>query len=356
MIAPARKGLLKLDRMNSFRAAAATCILLLVGSNLTESKAINLEKSPPGYANRGARPLTKSPYYGGEQGTFFDDIADFYLNRVSPIVGVRSISISFGDKVDSIQVTYVRAKEDGTRDFQSIFRAPRHGILKSKPTLITLDKHEIIVKVEGQTDGMFVNQLMFTTTGSSSGKKVYGPFGRNGSKCFSFEGYIVAFYGAYGLWHMDRIGVYSIKLLKKSHAFGGTGGNAFDDSTDISGPPRVGVTQIQVWSGETVNAIQVTYSVLGFDSLIANQHGKSGNGNLTTIDFADGELVVALQGMINNDLVSQLTFITRKQDGTKTKYGPFGKVSGHAFSISGKIVAFYGSSGSLIDKIGVYYV
>ena len=227
---------------------------------------------------------------------------------------------------------------------------------KVKPTLITLDKREIIVKVEGQTDGKFVNQLMFTTTGSSSGKKVYGPFGRNGSKCFSFEGYIVAFYGRGGPRHLNRIGMHSIKLLKKSHAFGGTGGNAFDDTTDISGPPRVGVTQIQVWSGDTVNAIQVMYAFLGNDLLLADQHGQSGNGNLTTINFADGELVVALEGMIDNNLVSQLTFITRKQDGTKTKYGPFGEVGGRAFSISGKIVAFYGSSGSLIDKIGVYYV
>ena len=295
--------------------------------------------------------MTKSPYYGGKQGTPFDDIADFNLDP-NPIIGVYSISISFRDKVDSIQVTYVRARPEDA----GVFRAPRHGMLRSKPTLITLDEHEIIVKIEGQTDGKFVNQLMFTTTGSSSGKKVYGPFGRNGSKCFSFEGYIVAFYGGGGPRHIDRIGVYSIKLLKKSHAFGGAGGNAFDDTTDISGPPRVGVTQIQVWSGDTVDAIQVSYAFLGNDFLLANQHGQSGNGNLTTIDFADGELVVALEGMINNDLVSQLTFITRKQDGTKTKYGPFGEDGGSAFSISGKIVAFYGSSGSLIDKIGVYYV
>ena len=41
------------------------------------------------------------------------------------------------------------------------------------------------------------------------------------------------------------------------------------------------------------------------------------HGNLTTIDFEDGELVVALEGILvtNNDLVSQVTFSTRKQDG-----------------------------------------
>ena len=119
--------------MNSFRVAAGTCILLLVGSHLTESKAINLGKSYPGYANQGARPLTKSPYYGGKEGTPFDDVADYNLDP-SAIVGVRSISISFRDKVDSIQVTYVRARQDGAAMFgnESVFQAPRHGILKSK--------------------------------------------------------------------------------------------------------------------------------------------------------------------------------------------------------------------------------
>ena len=200
--------------------------------------------------------MTKSMCQGGKNGIPFDDIANHNLDPI-PIIGVRSISISSRDKVDSIQVTYVRSRL-GMWQREMLFRAPRHGLPRSKPTKITLGQSEYIVKVEGQTNGKVINQLTITT----SKNKVYGPFGKNGSTSFSLEGYIVGFYGGFGL-HLDRIGVYSIKLLKKSDAFGGTGGNTFDDTTEISGPPRVGILQMKIWAGNTVDAIQATYTFLG---------------------------------------------------------------------------------------------
>lgn len=199
--------------MKLFTVVAVTCFLP-VGSNLVELQAITLEKS--GFSpNRGARPMTKSVCQGGRRGISFDDIADHDLDPV-PIVGVRSISISFRDKVDSIQVTYVRSRL-GLWLREMLFRAPRHGLLRSKPTKITLGQYEHIVKVEGQTNGKHINQLTITT----SENKVYGPYGKNASTSFSFEGYIVGFYGGYGL-HLSKIGVYSIKLLKESDTFGET--------------------------------------------------------------------------------------------------------------------------------------
>jgi hypothetical protein len=61
-----------------------------------------------------------------------------------------------------------------------------------------------------------------------------------GSIPFSFEGFILAFFGGYGL-HLNSIGVYSIATLKKSDSFGGSGGRTFDDTTQILLPPVHGV-------------------------------------------------------------------------------------------------------------------
>jgi hypothetical protein len=225
---------------------------------------------------------------------------------------------------------------------------------------MTLEKHEHIVKVDGQTDGKYVNQLIFTTDGSSSGRKVYGPFGKNGSLPFSFEDYIVAFFGGHGSLHLNSIGVYSMVFLRKSGgALGGAGGSPFNDNGVLLSPPApqfVGISQIKIWSGKVVEAIQVTYAFLGFDFFIADQHGVQSGGNMTTIDIADEEILEALEGLIEDDYISQLTFIVQKPGGTKVKYGPFGETGERPFGFDTNIIAFYGTSGSRINQIGIYYV
>jgi hypothetical protein len=326
---------------------------LLAGLHSTESEVITVGDYIP---NHGGRPMTKSTYYGGRGGRLFDDVVDYDLGVV-PIVGVQSISISYRDKVDSIQVTYVRSRQPLVG--RNLFRAPTHGILKSKPTRITLDQYEHVVKVEGQTDGKYITQLTITTDGWKNGNTVYGPFGKNGTQSFLFEGFIVAFYGGHGLMHLNSIGVYSIKELKKSDMFGGTGGNSFDDNGEILQPPApqfVGISQIKIWSGDVVEAIQVTYAMLGFDNFIANQQGVQNNGSLTTIDFQDREILVGIKGLVKDDYISQLTFITLKPDGSEGRHGPFGKTGNCPFSFFANIIAIYGTSGSQINKIGIYYI
>jgi hypothetical protein len=339
--------------IRSFSIVVLTCFLL-AGYHLIESKVITAEKSSAGVSGQhhGVRPLTKSTYYGGRGGKSFDDVLDNYLDP-SPIMNVNSITISYRDKVDSIQVTYIRVRRG------ILFRAPTHGILKSKPTRITLGPYEHIVKVEGQTDGKYITQLTITTDAWKKGKTVYGPFGKNGTQSFSLEGFIVAFYGGYGLMHLNSIGVYSMKELKKSDMFGGTGGNPFDDNSEILQPPAaqfIGVSQIMIWSSDVVEAIQVLYFLQGVDYFIANQHGEQNNGNLTTLHFPDDEILVTIEGLTEDDYISQVTFVTQKPDGSKGRYGPFGKTGKCPFSISANIVAIHGTSGSRINKIGVYYV
>jgi hypothetical protein len=339
--------------MNSFAVVVSACILV-AGFHLIESE---VKKFPDFYLNHGGRPLTKSAYQGGNEGWLFDDLTDHDLGT-NIIVGVRSISISYGDKIDSIQVTYTRSRLSAWIK-ETTFRAPRHGIPKSWPTKITLEQPEHVVRVDGQTDGKYVTQLSITTMGSSSGRKVYGPFGKNGSIPFSFEGFIVAFFGGHGLLHLNSIGVYSVATLKKSDSFGGSGGRTFDDTTQIQLPPVhefVGILEMKIWSGSAVNGIQITYQKLGYDNYLANPHGQLGSGNLTTIGLSDQEILITVEGSTRDNYISHLTFITQKPDGSRTKHGPFGEAGKCSFSFFGNIIALHGTSGSQINGIGIYYV
>ena len=211
------------------------------------------------------------------------------------------------------------------------------------------------MRLEGKTNGQLVDQLTITTVGPDYEMKVYGPFGRTGLLSFSFDGHIVGFYGREGDL-LDRIGVYFVELLKKSDTYGGEGGSEFDDKADINSPPIVRLAQLHIWNGELIDAIQAEYLLLGGEFLLGKKHGMGNSENLTTITFAEGEQVTLMEGQTGDEYIDQLTFFTKKQDGSEGKYGPFGNVGKQTFSISGNILGFYGTAGLLIDKIGVYYI
>lgn len=75
--------------------------------------------------------------------------------------------------------------------------------------------------------------------------------------------------------------------------------------------------------------------MLGGEFLLGKKHGQGNSNNLTTITFAEGEEIVTMQGQTGDNYVDQLTFITKKQDGSEGKYGPFGTIGKHSFSIYG---------------------
>ena len=165
----------------------------------------------------------------------------------------------------------------------------------------------------------------------------------------------MAFHGRSG--HLlNSTGTYSVELLKKSDLYGGEGGGEFDDKADIKTPPIVRISAIHVWSALLVDAIQVEYLLVGGNFLLGNKHGEGNSNNLTTVTFAEGEELVGLEGQTGDNYVDQISFITKKQDGSDGKYGPFGRIGKETFTISGKILGFYGFSGLLIDKIGAYYI
>ncbi|OAY75751.1 Salt stress-induced protein [Ananas comosus] len=123
---------------------------------------------------------------------------------------------------------------------------------------------------------------------------------------------------------------------------------------DIDGHPTR-LTKIVIRSAHAIDALQFDYVEDG-KTFAAGQWGGNG-GNSDTIEFQPGEYLIAIKGTTGPlagvaNLVRSLTFISNMRT-----YGPFGLEHGTPFSVpvaSGRIVAFYGRFGSLVDAFGIY--
>lgn len=93
---------------------------------------------------------------------------------------------------------------------------------------------------------------------------------------------------------------------------------------------------------------------MGDVPLSEEKHGGNG-GNLTTISFDKGEQLIEIQGYHSDAYVDQITLYTKKLGEGNAQYGPFGQHESKPFSISGNIYGFFGGSGVVVDRIGVYY-
>ena len=115
-----------------------------------------------------ARQIQKSNIFGGNGGSPWDDGV---LSHSPPIVGVRSIKIRHGNQVDSILVTYLLADS-------STYTAEKHGGSGGSESSFTLAENESIVRVEGKTNGVLVDQVTFVTQTETGATKLYGPYGK----------------------------------------------------------------------------------------------------------------------------------------------------------------------------------
>ena len=291
-----------------------------------------------------ARRIRKSDSYGGSGGGAWDDDI---RNYSPPIVGVRSITIRHGNQVDSLQVTYLLA--DG-----STYTAPKHGGTGGSQSSFTLAQDEMIIRVEGKTNNTLVDQLTFVTRNSSGNITEYGPYGKTGQKDFSVEGYVVGFFGRSGNL-LDGLGFYYLPPVVRSAQFGGGGGNAFEDPIETNIPPIVGIKQLRFRHGNQVDGIGAEYELLGGGTYNGADHGGSG-GRPSVVVLAKREVIVRMKGKTNNTLVDQLTFTTRKPDGSRATYGPYGRTGRTQFEVEGRIVGFFGRAGNLLDSLGVFYV
>ena len=149
------------------------------------------------YKNGSLSQFRTYDMFGGSVGSPWDD----NIGRLRPmVIGIKQIKIRSGNQVDSFQVVYCQA--DGSQT-----QGVRHGGYGGSLSTITLAKDEQIVRVEGKTNGVLIDQITFIIRNSKGNEFSYGPFGKTGETPFSVDGHIVGFFGRSGTL-IDGLGVY----------------------------------------------------------------------------------------------------------------------------------------------------
>ncbi|KAK3414055.1 hypothetical protein EUGRSUZ_I02558 [Eucalyptus grandis] len=273
--------------------------------------------------------------FGGHGGDSFDD---------QTYDGIRNIAVVFGKVINSITIDYV---QNGC-----FVRSPRHGGSLGDHTYdVHLDyPTEYLTSVSGYTreDSCHViNSLTF-----HSNKRAHGPIGEEKGKFFSFpqvNGKIIGFHGRCGSF-LDSIGAHFGPV---SHPYPfemvgpfGNGKNRWDDGKHAD------VRQIVVVSGSAIESVSFTY-----EEGPPFRHGRTHGGKRNTINLDWlTEVLISVSGYIVNDFGSTVIHSLTFQSNKRT-YGPFGTETGRKFSFpatGGKIIGFYGSSGSHLESLGAY--
>ena len=297
-----------------------------------------------------SRPVLKTRGEGNPNGTVFDDV----LNTTGAIFNVRSFAIISMYQVDYLQFVY-------QLDNGSLYRAPEHGDGIFNPDTIPLEDGEYIERIDGSTSFELINQLTFTLNSPNQpqnySKRIIGPYGSTiGKHNFTFEGFMVGFHGKTGNL-LQNLGVYYLAPAKQSKLFGSSSAESFTEHPDAKFPPVVKVNRIFISHGSTVNSLQMEYNLHGGGVRTGEKHGGA-SGNLTTITFEYGEGLVEMRGKMGGVLhqtIKQLTFISRKMDGSTVIHGPFGKLGYKSFSIPGNIIGYTGRVGKDLESLGVFY-
>ncbi|CAN6180174.1 unnamed protein product [Urochloa humidicola] len=139
--------------------------------------------------------------------------------------------------------------------------------------------------------------------------------------------------------------------VTKVGLWGGKGGSA----KDVTKPPKR-LQSVTIHSGTVIDSIKFTYVDQAGQKHTAGAWGGSG-GFAHTIDLVDSEFVKELSGTYGtfrgHNVLTSFKLVTNVK-----AWGPWGVENGTHFSFSAptgsSIVGFYGSSGSLLDAIGVY--
>ncbi|KAF8013847.1 hypothetical protein BT93_I1645 [Corymbia citriodora subsp. variegata] len=277
--------------------------------------------------------------YGGCGGCCYDDKTNTDVTKISVVV--TSVIESF----------YIEYDQNGC-----LVRSPRHGgPAEGKICTVELDyPDEFLTSVSGYIKGdcgcVVVQSLTF-----HSNRRTIGPFGNKRGYFFSFPpfaGKIIGFFGRCGCC-LDSIGAYVLPI-SRAYPFevvGPFGNSNYEDRWDDG--KHTDVRQIDVVSGSAIESITITY-----EQGRSFAHGTSGGGttNKINLDWSI-EYLTSVSGYITSDCGSTIIHSLMFQSNKRT-YGPFGTETGRKFSFpttGGKIIGFYGSSGSHLESLGAYF-
>ena len=117
--------------------------------------------------------LSKSEMFGGTGGSAFDgDPNSTNVAVAGPGLKISKLLIRSGNQVDSIQAEYVALGG-------SFANGPTFGGTGGSPQVMDVGADEVIVKMEGKTNGKLIDQLTFTMKNTNGQTRTAGPFGEN---------------------------------------------------------------------------------------------------------------------------------------------------------------------------------
>ncbi|XP_039155544.1 TMV resistance protein N [Eucalyptus grandis] len=155
--------------------------------------------------------------------------------------------------------------------------------------------------------------------------------------------------------HLDSVGLplepfSSVLPFQSVGPYGGGGGGSYDDKTYTD------VRNITVVVTSVIESFYIEYDQNG--CLVRSpRHGGPTEGKICTVklDYPN-EFLTSVSGYILDDprhvAIQSLIFHSNRRT-----YGPFGNESGKFFSfppVAGKIIGFFGRSGSCLDSIGAH--
>lgn len=296
--------------------------------------------------------------YGGSGGNYWND---------GTYSGIRGITMTAqNNSLTSVQLYYALESKNGN------IPGHRYGNEVGDKMEYTLNyPEEIVTKISGyiEISGLAITSLTFHTN-----QRILGPCGQEQGTPFETEekGKIVGIFGSSGSL-VDSIGAFMLKPRTAtdkefycSRVYGGHGNNWTDGT--YSGVRRIIVTANE----HALTSFQMHYGLEGDDGFkdrifyshlhggtVGRPHqGALGNRSEYSLNYPD-EMLTKISGHFGNYkawpegwvVIKSLTFHTNK-----AKYGPCGQEQGTPFETEegGKIVGFFGSSGTLLDSIGVY--
>ncbi len=221
-----------------------------------------------------------------------------------------------------------------------------------------MDSGEYVLKIEGETNGVFIDQLSITTYKPKDFvRKKYGPFGSGGKTNFTLEGYVVGFYGRFGDF-LSQIGTYHFPPAKRSAVFGGNGElSTFNENPDTAFYlPVVKINKLFIYHEKAIFSIQAQYQLIDGATRLGKRFGGNG-GTLTVVKFESDEEILGTKGSSTSDRICQLTFVSKRHNiSNPTLYnGPFGWSCSTPFSVDGNVLGFSGIAGDVITALGFYY-
>ncbi|XP_058001521.1 mannose/glucose-specific lectin isoform X2 [Hevea brasiliensis] len=282
--------------------------------------------------------------FGGNTGISWDDGVYTTIRRI--IVASESI-------INSILIEY---DKDG-----SLVSSSRHGGNNGGNTnVVELDyPDEYVTSISGY-HGANSSPIVVQSLNVHTNRRVYGPFGVEKGKYFSFpptEGKIIGFHGKCGA-HLYSIGGHleptsDLYMVKTVGPFGAGNALSWDDEIHSA------IKQIRIVHGNFVSSISTEYYNDGGSLVWSTLHGGDYESKIDTIklDFPD-EFLTSVTGYYDSvNEMNDYAFTSLTFQSNRRTYGPFGQQFGTYIcfpSFDGKILGFHGRSSGYLYAIGAH--